>query len=255
MRIGNLYFTLCILLSIIGISNAEIDPTKIAGLWLFDEAEGDIAKDYSGREHDGKIKFAQRVAGRFDKALEFSGKGYVSINDAKDLRLSDKFTMQAWFFARDIDNWRQLIAKDNEYLLRIDPPAEGNKMSAFIKVGGWEPRVSAGVPTLETWTHFSATYDGEKVRIYVNGIPSGEIAKPGNIQTTDNPVEIGRWGGALLGDDIGYFIGIIDEVAIFNSVLTENDILISMDGLKEYRFAVEKDGKLTSRWGEIKSML
>ena len=44
--------------------------------------------------------------------------------------------MMAWFYAIKIDDWRQLIAESNEYLLRIDPPQEGNRMSAFVKPNG-----------------------------------------------------------------------------------------------------------------------
>ncbi len=237
------------------IAISKIVTSQIAGLWLFDETDVNVAIDYSGNGNDGKIKSAQRVNGKFEKALDFNGNGYVSIPDSSKLQLSDKFTMQAWFFARDIGNWRQLIAKDNEYLLRIDPPQEENNMSAFISVAGWEPRVSAGVPPLETWTHFSATYDGEKIRVYVNGVSMGEIAKLGNIKTTHNPVEIGRWGGGLMGDDVGYFMGMIDEVAIFNSVLTEDDILESMNGLKKYRLSVESKGKIADTWGNIKKLI
>lgn len=248
-------FSMLSILAVFSTAWADIEPAKIAGLWLFDEAGGDIAIDSSGKGHDGKIKGTTRVLGKFGKALEFNGDDYVSVPDAKDLKLSDKFTMQAWFFARDIQNWRQLIAKDNEYLLRVDPPQEGNKMSAFVNIGGWEPRASAVVPKLETWTHFTATYDGDKLRIYVDGVPSGEMVKSGNIQTTSNPVEIGRWGGGLLGDDVGYFVGIIDEVAIFNAVLTEKDILTAMEGLQRFRVSVEAQGKLAIRWGRIKLVL
>jgi concanavalin A-like lectin/glucanase superfamily protein len=230
----------------------EIDPNNIAGLWLFDEQAGVTALDSSANGNDGEIHGAQRVAGKYGKALEFSGDSFVSIRDAKNLRLSEQFTMQVWFLAEEIDSWRQLIAKDNEYLLRIDPPAEGNKMSAFINLGGWEPRASASVPELDTWIHFAATYDGDQLRVYINGVAAGEIVRVGNIKGTSNPLEFGRWGEGLIGDDVGYFEGIIDEVAIFNEALTEDDILEAMDGLERFRAPVEAAGKLATTWGNIK---
>jgi len=233
----------------------EIDPASIVGLWLFDETEVALAKDSSGRGHDGKITGAKRVAGKFGKALEFDGDDFVDVPDADDLGIDDQFTMQAWFFARDMGSWQQLIAKDNEYLLRIDPPAEGNNMSAFVMVGGsWEPRASAFVPSLETWTHFAATYDGAQLTVYVDGVSSGQSGRPGNIQQTSNPLEFARWGGALIGEDIGYFIGIIDEIAIFDDVLSEDDIAEAMDGLQIFKASVEASGKLAVTWGKIRLM-
>ena len=237
----------------VDVALADIDQASIVGLWLFDGAVDKLAIDSSGNGHDGEIKGAARVAGKFGKALEFDGNDYVTVPDAKDLRISEEFTMQAWFFAKDISTWRQLIAKDNEYLLRVDPPAEGNNMSAFVRsAGAWEPRASAFVPDLETWIHFAATYDGDQLSVYVNGVPSGQSSRPAALKGTDNPLEFGIWSGALMGDDIGYFVGIIDEIAIFNAVLTEGDILESMDGLQEYRFPVEASGKLAAAWGRIK---
>jgi len=38
-----------------GISHADIDPNSVMGLWLFDEGQGDKAKDTSGNGNNGKI--------------------------------------------------------------------------------------------------------------------------------------------------------------------------------------------------------
>jgi len=249
----NIFLALVAIVVSANIASGAIDQRNIVGLWLFDESEGNLARDSSGNGYDGKITGAQRIAGKFGNALEFSGKDFVTVPDAQNLRVGDKFTMQAWFFARDIGNWRQIIAKDNEYLLRIDPPQEGNKMSAFIKVGNaWEPRLSASVPELETWIHISATYDSDQVKLYVNGALIGNISRPGQVQPTKNPVEFGKWSGALMGDDVGYFIGMIDEVAIFNTTLTENDVKETINGLQRFSMSVEASGKLANTWGNIK---
>lgn len=260
MKINYIFSSFILILVFIfitaNITLGAIDHTKIVGLWLFDESSGEIARDLSGKGHDGKITGAQRVVGKFGNALEFKGKDFVTVPDAQDFRVGDQFTMQAWFFAKDISNWRQIIAKDNEYLLRIDPPQEGNKMSAFIKSNNaWEPRVSASVPKVETWTHIAATYDSDMIIIYVDGVTIGNIGKPGKVSPTKNSLEFGKWSGGLLGDDIGYFIGIIDEVAIFNTVLKESDIKESMNGLQKYSMAIESSSKLSVAWGKIKLMI
>ena len=129
------------------IGSAEIDPETAVGVWLFDEGAGKTTKDSSGKEHDGTINGAKWKDGKIGKALEFDGAQWVSIDSTPELQLGEELTMMAWFYATDISTWRQLIAKSNEYLLRIDPPQEGNKMSAFVKPGGsWEPRASSHVP-------------------------------------------------------------------------------------------------------------
>lgn len=234
---------------------AEIDPETAVGVWLFDEGGGNDTKDASGKDHDGAINGAKWKDGKFGKALEFDGGQWVSIESTPELQVGEELTMMAWFFATDIGDWRQLIAKSDEYLLRIDPPQEGNKMSAFVKPGGsWEPRASANVPDEDTWIHFAATYDSnaknEHLVVYVNGERAGVSTRPGDIAVTGNAVEIGRWGGG------SYFVGIIDEAAIFNVVLSEDDLKTIMDhGLAKALggLAVAPTNKLTTTWATLKA--
>lgn len=236
------------------VSLAEIDPETAVGVWLFDEGAGNTAKDSSDKGHDGAINGAKWKDGKIGKGLEFDGGQWVSIDSTPELQAGEELTMMAWFFATDIGDWRQLIAKSDEYLLRIDPPQEGNKMSAFVKPGGsWEPRASANVPDEDTWIHFAATYDSnenaEQLVVYVNGERAGASTRPGDIAVTGNAVEIGRWGGG------SYFVGIIDEAAIFNTVLSEDDLKIIVEhGLEKALggLAVDPANKLATAWATLK---
>ena len=237
------------------ICSAEIDPETAVGVWLFDEGAGKTTKDASEFGHDGTINGAKWKDGKIGKGLEFDGAQWVSIDSTPELQLGDELTMMAWFYATDISTWRQLIAKSNEYLLRIDPPQEGNRMSAFVKPGGsWEPRASAHVPDEDKWIHFAATYDinekAEQLVVYVNGKKAGVSTRPGKTAVTANPVEIGKWGGG------SYFVGIIDEAAIFNTVLSEDDLtIIAEHGLAKALggLNVEPADKLAVTWGALKS--
>jgi len=247
--------TSLLLVTLASIGSAKIDPETAVGVWLMDEGKGKTTADSSGKGHEGEINDAEWDVGKFGQALEFKGSQWVEISSTPELQVGDQLTMMAWFFAKDISDWRQLIAKSNEYLLRIDPPQEGNRMSAFVQPGGnWEPRASANVPELDTWIHFAATYDSKAnnnhLKVYVNGVESGSSTRPGKIALTTNPVEIGKWGGG------NFFVGIIDEVAIFrNVVLEEKDLKTIMDeGLKAVLGgeAVSPEAKLAMTWGKIK---
>jgi len=55
-------------------SEARIDPETIAGMWLFDEDEGDVANDSSGNGNNGAlINGPDWDDGKFGSALEFDG--------------------------------------------------------------------------------------------------------------------------------------------------------------------------------------
>jgi hypothetical protein len=195
------------------IASAAIKPENFVGVWLLDEGKGNLAADSSGNGNDGQITGTKWVDGKFGKALVFDDAGDVKIESNEMLNLGDKFTMMAYFYANALDDWHQIIAKDAEYLLRIDPPAEGKNMSAFVSIAGaWEPRASAGVPDTKTWYHFAATYDSKTtfLTVYVDGEKKGQSARAGNELATNNPVTLGNWGGS------SNFKGIIDDVAILN---------------------------------------
>ena len=128
-------------------------------------------------------------------------------------------------------------------------------MSTFVHIGGWEPRASAGVPKTDTWTHIAVTFDSSKnnnqLVIYVDGVQAGSSTRPGKGAGNANPVDIGKWGGG------SYFVGIIDEVAIFKSVLTEDDLKTIMDNGLDKTLggvaSVDASEKLTTTWANLKS--
>ena len=235
------------------IASAVVKPENIMGMWLFDEGKSDTALDTSGNKNDGQITGLKWTDGKFGKALLFEGAGEVKILSNEMLSLGDQFTMMAYFNSQGITDWHVLIAKNNEYLLRMDNPAEGSKMSAFVNLSGnWEPRASAFVPSKDTWYHFAAVYSSKtkKLTVFVDGVQAGESGRDGNLNPNNDPVTIGHWNGG------SRFKGIIDDVAIFNIALTADDVkAISDNGLKAAigsGKSVQPAGKLASTWGEVK---
>ena len=139
-------------------------------------------------------------------------------------------------------------------LLRIDPPNEGNKMPSLVGPGAnWESRASARGPEKKpgstVWPPTASKAKNEHLIVYVNGKRAGASTRPGKVTPTDNPVEVGRWGGG------SFFVGIIDEVAIFNAILSEEDLQSIMEkGLAKTLGgeAVSPADRLATRWASLK---
>jgi dihydrofolate reductase len=74
-----------------------------------------------------------------------------------------------------------------------------------------------------TWTHLAMTYDGTTLKIYVNGTLVTSTAQSGTIVASTNPLQIG--GDSTYGQ---YFRGMIDEVRVYNIVLTQTQIQTDM---------------------------
>ena len=89
-------------------------------------------------------------------------------------------------------------------------------------------------------------YDGEEIRIYLDGELDGEVAREGDINENEASVWIGKKANESIWLD-----GTLDELRILNIAITEEQIQADMeDGIA---FAVEVTGKLTTTWGRIKS--
>jgi len=233
----------------------KIDPKTASGIWLFDEGKGDIAADSSGNNHEGKITGAKWEKGKFGNGIIFDKTGEVRILSTEKLQLSDEFTFMAFFNTQALDDWHQIIAKDGEYLLRIDPPGEGTRMSAFVNLGGWEPRASAFVPDKNTWYHFAAVFnvkvkDALQLKVYVNGEQKGQSTRAGKPAPGAAAVTIGHWNNG------SRFKGVIDDVGIFKAALEVEDIMaIATNGLKATVLAgqsVDTADKMAVTWGSLK---
>jgi Concanavalin A-like lectin/glucanases superfamily/Bacterial Ig domain len=70
------------------------------------------------------------------------------------------------------------------------------------------------------WYHAAATYDGSRMRLYLNGTEVGSNAKSGSLSRGRNvSVNVGRNPGGS-----NYLRGAIDDVRIYNSTLTQAEI-------------------------------
>ena len=104
----------------------------------------------------------------------------------------------------------------------------------------WDESIYAGTPDSNRWIHVAGTYDGSRMRLYVDGVEigskplAGQVQvntclswePPGGVCVTDNPVTIGgEENGSLPRVVDGEFDGRIDEVRLYNRALSAAEIL------------------------------
>ncbi len=239
------------------ISDAKIDPKTVIGIWLFDEIKGDVAKDSSQNRVDGKILGNSKLdEGKFGKALELNGStNYVDCGNDALLNLTDAITVVGWMTTTGIARWNVIAAKEiwdskAGWVLYI-----GTNTRPAFSVSSTIIEGPTAIATNE-WYHLAGVADSKgNVTLYVNG----EQDNSGNSKLTsaDIDLRIGARhtnpGGAAIVDA---FPGSIDEVAIFNAALTNDDIKsIMTDGLENTTgiAAVSHAGKLAKTWGAIKA--
>jgi hypothetical protein len=76
---------------------------------------------------------------------------------------------------------------------------------------------------VNTWTHVAATYDGARIRFYVNGVLASSTPASGTYQVNAAPLWLG--GNAVYGE---HFKGKLDEVRMYNRALAPAEILQDM---------------------------
>ena len=263
-RLTVISFSLIVIsLMFVGLSYGKIDPKTAVGIWLFNEGSGDTAKDSSGNGNDGALTDGPKwVSGKFGGGLEFDGTNYVDMGNPTSLQFAGTVTIAFWAKPSSVAAGRQNVlckAYGGEGCLTIEPDGRlsfywgdgGGNAQPYVEVD----RPPAGTFTDNEWIHVVETRDVSKreYSMYKNG--KVEISA-GWDECGDHPCGDGVASDLNLLIGSGYagkYIGIVDEVAIFNVVLTENDINNIMEkGLESVITAVDHSGKLATTWANIK---
>jgi Ca2+-binding RTX toxin-like protein len=192
----------------------------------FDEGEGETAHD-SSSSHDGTIEGAAWVRGKYGSALKFDSEAedILTVPNAPELQMTEAFTLEAWVRPTASGTYAPVLTKETSSYFSYGLEAEGEE--AGVPAG----RVAAstfreesvngvGQLLLKTWSHLAATFDGEQLRLYVDGelVNSAAVSPPAG---TGGPLEI---GGASSFWIEGYFDGKIDEVRLYDRALAAEEI-------------------------------
>lgn len=257
-------------------SEANINPKTIAGMWLFDNDDDDMAVDLSGNGNDGTfVGGPEFVDGKFGNALEFNGVGaYVNCGNGESLDITEEITILAWvnfdrvdygggggdLFSIAAKGYPDSIPANAGWWFSHDNRGNGQSFGYTCfgnKNGGWAGGGNSlgGLAfqfTNGQWYHLALTVGDDIARLYIDGVQLGLDKPLTNLVLSDTSRDLSI-GGALASY---YFSGIIDEFAVLNVELDEEDIQGVMNKGLEVSSglaAVDLSGKLTSTWGSVKS--
>ena len=167
-----------------------------------------------------------------NNALYFDGaNNRIGVTDSPSLNPADAFTLEAWINAEEWANdiWAGCIiskeagSPDEGYSLRCG--ANGRVGFNMSVDGTWQEANSSEILGLNTWYHVAGVYDGATMKLYLNG---------GLITTTDISGSFSPSTGGLM--NIGenptwnnrYFQGVLDEVRIWETARTQQEIIDNM---------------------------
>ncbi len=191
------------------------------------ESSGIVKADSAFKEGGAAFQ-----SGRIGQAADFDGKRFIDAGDVADFGYYDKFSTGAWIYPRkqdagtvlsrmvDVDTWEG-------WSIRIT----GGKAQILL-VKRWlddSLRVeSAASLEPDRWHHVFFTYDGSRVaagiKLYIDGQPAETVVKLDELNQSfqvKEPLRIGGGHGPK-----ARFVGLIDDVRIYNKVLSPNEIAL-----------------------------
>jgi hypothetical protein len=210
------------------------DPNFISW-WKFDETSGTTAYDSAGT-NNGTVYGAAWTTGKIGGALSFDGiNDYVNLGDLDVIVGSNPFTIAGWVNPNLISGSnREILAKasgtnSNQNQVSIRLTSAGKFQGGFSN-GSVTGNTITGASTipLSTWSFLVFSWDGTTnpagMKLYVNGaLDATRQSTCSSIQNLNYPAFIGAYSNA--GSPLNYFSGLIDDVRIYNRVLSASEIL------------------------------
>ena len=185
----------------------------------FDENSGETVYDDGPMQLDGIIQNqVSRIVGIQNNGLSFNGNGQVIISGANNINFQN-LTIAFWFKPLTYDGtFQTLFAKSNS-VIEIRP--YGTKILNFrLDWGGdYAENLTCPVPSLNQWHHFAGTYDGQSIKIYIDGVLMAQKAENRPVKNYSSTMTIGARYGKT------FYTGSIDEFFIYDRALSEREIL------------------------------
>ena len=161
-------------------------------------------------------------------ALKFNGlKDMLLVPDSVYTDITEQITLEAWV-KPEVNNhytsgMQAVVSKGTSY--ELDLYNSGTLRGGITNKTGQRIIVNStvGAVKMYEWNHVVMTYDGQMIKLYVNGVKVGEKAQTGLIGLNNYAVTIGN----LRKDLAIYYQGLIDNVKVYKIALTEAEALTS----------------------------
>ncbi len=198
---------------------------QTAGLWHMEETGSSIV-DSSGNGNTGTATNTTNETGKIGNARGYADNNdYITVADHASLKPSQQISVEAWVNPTSIDSYDVILMKSswtwtNGYGLYS--LSGGNDIHFYIN--NYSSYKASGTLELNKWSHIVGTYDGNVIKLFINGkLVSSVDYISSTINHVSDPLYIGMGAGG--GGSSYIWNGKLDEVAIYQKALTEEEII------------------------------
>jgi hypothetical protein len=198
-------------------------PTSCVSWWPGDGNADDILGNNDGVLQNG-ASFGSGIAG--GQAFRLDGTDdFVEIPSS--INVGDTFSIDFWVYPERSTSYEHLIS--NHFT------SSDNFGALYLHYGNlqyWQngqvwffPPGDQTILQPNTWSHITLTYNGSEIEIYINGNRIANAANPASgttqhSETFNNALRI----GSSIPHESNYFMGLIDDVGLYNGVLSASEI-------------------------------
>jgi hypothetical protein len=194
----------------------------LVGYWLLNEGTGRMVFDLSGNNAVGQLQGDPSwTAGRFGSTLDFDGSGdFITVENYTKADISVK-TISAWINSRDLTTWDRIVGMPNtatnKWTIVIYNNGIGYDDNAANNMA-----VSTNILLTNTWSHIAVVDNGTigETKIYLDGVLQSVTEEVNNCGVGGSQLCI----GARTTQTANYFNGFIDNVMIFDRILSAAEI-------------------------------
>jgi hypothetical protein len=214
--------------------------------WTFDEVSGSRFGDASGQGRDAALDAPaaafSHVRGIHGNALSL--RGYHALRTQLPLRKNQLsgITFAAWARPMELPSYREIFRQECPNRLLFSFQENGSILSLGLNIGAYlecDAPIDPAQVLDGTWHHCAATFDGDWMRVYLDGREIGSLKRPGRIAVSPEvPAFIGSSGGTS-----EHFQGGLDDLRVYAAALSAEQIaLLYRSGADALRkFAEEMD--------------
>ncbi|OQA31279.1 MAG: Laminin G domain protein [archaeon ADurb.Bin336] len=228
--------------------------SNLVGYWKFNSANGTTVLDYARSNNGTLVGSGASVnhAGLWD-STSFYGNGssyYVNIPHTPTLK-STSFTFSVWINFITSQSARTIMGYHNS-----------NNTGASIGIDNSTPNVikfhtnsydtvlkSTTALNDGRWHQVVGTYSNGTSKLYVDGVLNNSRTGVPDPTLNTNAFQIGKWAGGSQ-----YFLGYIDEVKVYNRVLSDEEIALDYNRALGSKFTNldAVDSSSSFEWNSVK---
>lgn len=192
---------------------------------------GTVWTDLSRNGNNATLTNGPTFSSNSGGAIIFAGDNdYALITTNAGLNFTNNLSLSSWFNISVLPGATEIafIRKNDQWQIGLSNSSTIRCLIQTSGINGWtgDNDVAYTFAT-NTWYNMAMTYNGANMLIYVNGVLVKNAVVTGTISATNNDVNIGR-----VSHIPTYLNGSISNCQIYNTALTQNQILQNYNATK-----------------------